>query len=243
MLTDEQFMSWYRQKPVGPITERDIELATDVQGTQPLLYFLCKGIKAQKIIEIGVADGSTTLPLLKAAKENGGVVWSIDPSPCEDAKRLVSAFGYDDIWKFIQTKSDDFFLTYKDEIHFACIDGDHSWVQVEKDAHNCLSRLAEGGMVIFHDITILSKEITYDSNNLPAKGNYDEECVHGINKALHLALPKYPDIDFLPIIWELRMKNNGQMKISQGYQSAGFAIARKRYSYEGSLNPKLKIVQ
>lgn len=239
MLTDSHFMAWFRQTPMGPLTQRDIDIAGDVRYVQPLLYFLCRGLKAQKIVEIGTADGSTTLPLLKAARETGGIVWSVDPVPCEDAKRLVSSFGYSDIWKFMQIKSDEFFSTYKDEIHFAFIDGDHSWVQVEKDINNCLSRLVEGGIVVLHDMALIDKSLVYDDRNPPARGNYEVECQYGVNKALQLLLPKYPDVDFLPIHFVLGVKDpDSLLKIVQDWPGGGLAILRKRYNYEGCLNPK-----
>ena len=43
-----------------------------------LLYSLVIGSGAKNIIELGVREGDTTLPLTLGAKETGGIVYSVD---------------------------------------------------------------------------------------------------------------------------------------------------------------------
>jgi predicted O-methyltransferase YrrM len=242
-LTDNHFMNWYREISVYPITQGDVTGARDVLYAQPILYFLCRTLNAQKIIEIGTDNGSTTIPLLKAAYENHGIVYSIDPASCESAKRLVSAFGYSNNWKFNQMKSDEFFSNYNDEIHFAWIDGLHTWPQVKKDVDNCLSRLVEGGIVMLHDIDG-SPEQVYSESNPPSSGDTFNLMNHHTTKALQMILPKYPDVDFMAHYYRIRPKNlNNYVDETSTHNpytgNVGYAILKKRYQDEKSLCPNL----
>lgn len=153
MLEDHDFLQWVRGATSKDITQRDVELAGDVRGIQLFLYSIARVLRAAKILEVGTADGSTTLPLLKAAEENDGFVTSIDPSNCEDAHRLVTSLGYDNIWKHHQKLSKDFYTELKNEDVFdlAFIDGDHTAVGVSIDLINVIPRLRPGGFCILHD--------------------------------------------------------------------------------------------
>ena len=60
-ISDEQLNCFFRRQPNEIITQRDIDLSSDVYSLQPILYHLAYSIKAKIIVEIGVADGSTTI--------------------------------------------------------------------------------------------------------------------------------------------------------------------------------------
>lgn len=242
-LTDRHFMDWYREIATYPVMQEDIAGARDVLYAQPMLYFLCRTLNAQKIIEIGADNGSTTLPLLKAAHENRGNVYSIDPAPCEPAKRLVSMFGYSDNWKFMQMTSDEFFANYNDEIHFAWIDGDHTWPQVKRDVDNCLSRLVEGGIIMLHDLDG-SPDYVYSESNPPSAEDTFNLMNHHTMKALQMILPKYPDVDFMTHYYRIRPKKLNDYADEEATHNpytgnVGYAILKKRYQDEKSLCPDL----
>ena len=89
------------------------------------------------------------------------------------------------------------------------------------------------------DMDIIPKNCIYTADNPPARGNYEDECSHGVAKALQMVLPKHPDVEPLLISWALGIKNPERVwKIAKDYHGSGFAILRKRYGNEGSLNPK-----
>lgn len=192
---DSDLLNFFRRKVSGMLTQRDIDLSGDVWCYQPTLFYLAYGIKAKTIIEIGVADGSTTMPLLKAAEENGGVVHSIDPSGCEDAKRLVSEANYESLWRFHNVKSDIFFKSFEDKIDFAFIDGDHSFVAVANDVRNCCKRLSKEGVVFVSDFgNYTGNDNQINPDNYISQTSYEEQCSNGIFKGLHLVMEEFPHL-------------------------------------------------
>lgn len=205
-LTDENLLQFFRRKEGGFITQRDIALSEDTWSLQPLLYYLANGIQAKTIIEIGVADGSTTMPLLKAASENGGMVHSIDPSDCWDCRRLVSATGCESFFTFYNMKSDEFFArNYIEKIDFAFIDGDHEYPFVERDVRNCCKRLSEVGLIIVSDFDMGSTcnalsperwdpEIYTKAQPLPNFTVSEQGQQNGIFKGVNLVMHEFPDL-------------------------------------------------
>jgi len=151
MLNDDTFLEWTRGREQGAITQRDVDLAGDVRLCQLTLYTLVRLIHARRIVEVGTADGSTTLALLKAASETGGEVWSMDPSDCDDAKRLVRDCGYGEIWHFTQETSRAFWPKFDGAIDFCYVDGDHAASETELDFTNALAHLRPGGILVAHD--------------------------------------------------------------------------------------------
>jgi len=150
-LTDNDLLSFFRGRPEGYITERDIHGARDVRSLQPILFYLAYSIQAKVLVEIGVDNGSTTMPLLKAAEENQGLVYSVDVELLPEAQRLVKAAGYEHLWKFHRERSDDFFSHFSERIDFAVIDGDHAFPRVARDLKNCCQRLSRAGLIYMHD--------------------------------------------------------------------------------------------
>jgi len=160
-VTDANLLNLARGIAAPPgISALDIERSTDVRAIVALLYFLPRLIQAKTTVEIGVCDGSTTLPLLKAASEIDGTVYSIDIMPCRDADDFVRRNGLNGWWKFRQMSSDDFFVSAEADlaIDLAFIDGDHRYGFVRRDFENVWSRLTVGGIIVFHDWDPISFE-------------------------------------------------------------------------------------
>jgi len=194
-MSDEVFLDWIRGrsgKDVRLLVGYDyVGCARDVSMCQLWLYTLVVSIAARRIVEIGVADGSTTIPLLKGAEEMGGIVHSVDPCICTEANALVDAFGYRKIWTFHFETSDEFFTHYNDSIDLAFIDGDHRCSAVTKDIRNVLSRLSPGGFVLLHDWNPNS----LDNIEKSAKDFPEDDTVCGVSRALASGVLE----EFLPI--------------------------------------------
>lgn len=161
MLGDEQFLNWTRGWVSPPLRQEDNDLARDVRICQLFLYTLARLTNAQNILEIGVADGSTTMALLKAAEETGGIVHSVDPSPCDHAVELVTALGYMPLWRFYQMKSQFFFQNDGQECGYdlVFIDGDHTVDAVTLDVTKSLEALRVDGYCVLHDWHPASEEV------------------------------------------------------------------------------------
>ena len=112
-IPDHTIFNWFRGEINHPYaTARDLMLSQDCRYIAPILYFLARTLHARTIVEIGVADGTTTMPLVKAASEvEGGWVYSVDPS----TSNLDAIFNLADRnnlranWAFYNMTSDEFF--------------------------------------------------------------------------------------------------------------------------------------
>ncbi len=218
-ISDEEMMAWFRRRTTTVFQSRDVDLSGDMFSVMPVEFFLAWTIKAKTMVEIGTADGSSAIPLLKAAEEVDGCLYSVDPSTCEDAKRLVSLYNLDKYWIFCNMKSDDFFKTFDEAIDFALIDGDHAWPQVARDIENCMVRLSGKGIIIVTDYLDFKE---YSDKNLPPMGDYEGECQHGIPKALSVVIPSYPEFSCVKV----RDTSNPYVVITYGINLQTWGIER-----------------
>jgi predicted O-methyltransferase YrrM len=196
MFNDKDFFENFCKRKANDtfITQRDVDLNGDVWTLLPLIYSLCYSIQAFTMVEIGTADGSTTMPMLKHAMERfnqPGFVNSVDPSGCEDCHRLVKAVDGDKHWKHWQMRSNDFFEMNNDIIiDFALIDGDHAWPQVADDVRNCCKRLSPRGFVMVTDF--VPGKIKYEE--YCQEQTYNEQCAGGIYKGLNAMIEEFPEL-------------------------------------------------
>lgn len=154
---DIDLWCWFRGIPNDRLSIKDISLSRDKRYMQPLLYFFARSYHAKHILEIGMADGSTTWPLLKAASEiEGGHVDSVDPASCLLAHGMVKMWGLTDIWKHHHMTSDEYFANTHGgkPIEIAYIDGDHSYEGVYSDLRNVFQHLVPGGIVLLDEYQI-----------------------------------------------------------------------------------------
>jgi len=192
-MTDKDLSNFFRLKVEDPMTKGDIGYAGDVNTLMPLIYHLCYSIQAKVMVEIGTADGSTAFPMLKAAEENDGLLYSVDPTICDGpesmAMRLVKAFDLEKYWRFNNMKSDEFFKNFDKKIDFALIDGDHSFPQVAKDVRNCCQRLNPKGLIFVTDFSPCRKSTIEYINETG-----DIQCADGIYKGLNLVINEFPEL-------------------------------------------------
>ena len=117
----------------------------------PTFQILNRILKLKKILEIGVFDGSTTIPFLESAIENDGFVTSIDIVDCIEAKRRVKELGYEDRWKFIQLDSLD--VTWNESIDHLYIDGLHTYEHLTKELEKYEPFVKSNtGIITIHDL-------------------------------------------------------------------------------------------
>lgn len=218
MLGDSTLMEWarsaaesYAGNQNAPVPHglrlRDVDLAKDVASLMVPMFFVTRFFMGHRpdhplvCVEIGTADGSTALPVLKAVAEVGGHLHSVDPSGCEDAHMLVDQFGYRSYWTHHRMASDHFFQTFREPVDFAFIDGDHRWPVVERDMKNCYAALRPGGIMWTSDYSALpadqrSYEHEHDGSteyreHVPCDPVGDKQMTDGIGKAAHRAIPTF----------------------------------------------------
>ena len=106
--------------------------------------------KAKTIIELGVRDGNTTLPLLYAAKTNGGMLHSVD---IEETK-FKPDDEHKDNWKFYKQDAITFLESWdnKNEIDVIFVDDWHSYEHVKKELEILDGLVSPSTVIILHDL-------------------------------------------------------------------------------------------
>jgi len=226
MLSDAVLMAWARaadewycgnsnpEIPAG-LRVRDVELAADVGTLIVPMFFIVRFLMGAApdarmgrpghplvCVEIGTADGSTALPILKAVAEVGGHLHSVDPSECEDAHLLVDTFGYRSHWTHHKMPSDHFFEGFHSAIDFGFVDGDHRWPVVERDLRNLYERLRPGGLIWASDYDPLPEGAPPYAHEHDGSAVYEahvggdvfgeRQASRGVAKAAHRAVPSLP---------------------------------------------------
>lgn len=114
------------------------------------LFSIALGTKSKKILELGVRDGKTTLPLLLAAKINNGKVTSIDINdtiftPPEELKEYLE-FKKMDALKYLEevSKDEPFDLIY--------IDDWHAYQHVKKELEYIDQMVSPRTVILLHDL-------------------------------------------------------------------------------------------
>jgi len=144
-----------------------------VQKAQELALAVLKS-KAQVVVELGVFEGRSCLPVAMALKEQGsGVIWAIDPWSNESAKEgydgenekwwgsvdlesvhqkflsHIEKTGVHDYVRVLRRKSDDVIPPH--EIDLLHLDGQHT-DQTIKDVERYASKVKCGGFVFVDDL-------------------------------------------------------------------------------------------
>jgi len=122
-------------------------------GDLELLQRCCDYCGAKTILEIGSADGGSSVVLGTKAKERGGHLYCIEPFPKSKMIGNMKAYGLDGFFTLVPEASPWVTLNLKSiaPIDLLFIDGRHDirWCLV--DYHYFEPYVREGGVVIFHD--------------------------------------------------------------------------------------------
>lgn len=114
------------------------------------LFSIALGSQSKTIIELGVRNGDTTLPLLLAAKYNEGHVYSVDINESiheipEDLKKY-SSFIKKDAIEFLNSWDQN------NKIDFLYIDDWHSYEHVKKELEILDKLVSPSTIILLHDL-------------------------------------------------------------------------------------------
>jgi len=114
------------------------------------LFGVAISLRAKTILELGVRGGSTTLPLLMAAKATGGKVVSVDVEettfePPEDLKPY---------WQFVKMDAVEYLeKLYKGvPIDLVYVDNWHSYEHVKAELEQLDQLVSPGSVILLHDL-------------------------------------------------------------------------------------------
>jgi len=106
-----------------------------------------------KIVEIGRAEGGSTVLIGSARKDQGTKIVSIDLYPVDDEQltALLDELGLENI-EVIVADSQSFDAMSVGDVGLVFIDADHTYKGVKQDFENWLPAVVSGGLVVFHDV-------------------------------------------------------------------------------------------
>jgi predicted O-methyltransferase YrrM len=115
------------------------------------IFSIAVSIGAKNILELGVRNGATTLPLLAAADYNGGRLESVD---IEDTT-FKCPKEFENLWNFNQLHSLDFLklkVEEKQKYDLIYVDDWHSYEHVKKELEYIDQIVNPGSIILLHDL-------------------------------------------------------------------------------------------
>jgi len=114
------------------------------------LFSIALASKGKFFVELGVRSGTTTLPLLEAAKANGGKLYSVD---IEDTA-FVCPGGCEKHWEFKKSDAVSFLENWnpEDKIDVLYIDDWHSYEHVKKELEIADRLVGPSSVILLHDL-------------------------------------------------------------------------------------------
>jgi predicted O-methyltransferase YrrM len=170
------------------------------------LFSIAIGGKSKNIIELGVRGGNTTLPLILAAKLNGGKVTSVDINKTE----FECPNDLQDYWTFVKSDAIDFLskINPNETIDLIYIDDWHSYEHVKKELEIIDTLVSPSTIILLHDLMYGNTNPFYHSDLTLKDGQWANG---GPYRAVAELNPQFWEFSTLP--W-----NNG------------LTILRKKYS-------------
>jgi predicted O-methyltransferase YrrM len=170
------------------------------------LFSIALASKGKTYVELGVREGTTTLPILAAAHINNGTLYSVDV----DSSRFSCPDEFKDNWQFIQSDAVEFLNQWDlhRKIDFLYIDDWHSYEHVKKELEIVDRLVGPSSIVLLHDLMWGNHDPFYHCDLTLQKGQWADG---GPYRAVSELSPQFWEWSTLP--W-----NNG------------LTVLRKKYS-------------
>jgi predicted O-methyltransferase YrrM len=123
---------------------------SDIWEHLATLHMLTVEFNLKTTLELGTAEGESTIALLTAARSIGGMVHSIDINRCEKAQSAIMNSGLFDYWVFSQ--GDDLQMNWNLNIDHLFIDTSHRYEHTLKELQKYEPLVRPGGIITLHDI-------------------------------------------------------------------------------------------
>jgi cephalosporin hydroxylase len=148
------------------------------------IYSIGLSLRPKNILEIGVRDGVTTLPLLMLAKRFNGHLYSVDIE-----KTLYECKPeHETSWTFVKSCSVDFLTKYIEEngtekkFDFIYLDGWHSYEHVSEELALLDKLVSPSSIILVHDLMYANWQphyhcdLTLDDGQWAHGGPYKAVC-------------------------------------------------------------------
>jgi predicted O-methyltransferase YrrM len=111
------------------------------------LFAIALASKGKTYVELGVREGHTTEPLLKAATLNGGHLWSVDiQDPVYKPEANNHTFHKQDALAFLKEWPED------KKMDFVFVDDWHSYEHVKKELEYLDRYVGPSSVILLHDL-------------------------------------------------------------------------------------------
>lgn len=135
------------------------------------LFAIALASKGTRFVELGVRDGTTTLPLLLAASLNGGQLISVDRA----ATTFDCPLSHRAHWQFIQADTLEFLQNWdrSQKADLVYIDDWHAYAHVAKELEHVDRIVGPSSIVLVHDL-MYGTEPFYHSDMALKQGQWAE---------------------------------------------------------------------
>jgi len=116
-----------------------------------LLERACDHCRAKTILEIGSADGGSSVILSLKAKERAGHLYCLEPRPRQRMIDNMGRYGLADFYTLIAQPSPWVAFDAVPDIDLLFIDGRHDLRWCLVDYHYWQPKVRVGGVIVFHD--------------------------------------------------------------------------------------------
>lgn len=127
--------------------EQMLETPSDIRGHLARFVTLVEQLDAQRVCELGVRTGVSTIAWLEGLRRTGGQLFAVDLDPCPIQHRQLTFIRGDDC-------DPDVVAQIPDELDIVFIDSSHLHGHTVKEIELYLPKLSLGGCMVFHDTAV-----------------------------------------------------------------------------------------
>jgi predicted O-methyltransferase YrrM len=136
------------------------------------LFAIALASKGKTYVELGVREGTSTLPILAATKMNEGKLFSVDV----DSLLFDCPEEFEDSWKFVKSDAIEFLANWDAgmKIDFIYIDDWHSYEHVKKELEIVDKLVGPSSIILLHDLMWGNHDPFYHCDLTLKKGQWAE---------------------------------------------------------------------
>lgn len=120
---------------------------TDVAAHLPRFVALVEALDAQRVCELGVRQGTSTIAWLEGLRRTGGWLWAVDLDPAPFEHPRMTFLRGDDC-------DDAVLARIPDDLDIVFVDSSHLFTHTRREIELYLPKLADGGCLVFHDVDV-----------------------------------------------------------------------------------------
>lgn len=120
---------------------------SDIRGHLTRFVTLVETLDAQRVCELGVRTGVSTVAWLEGLRRTGGQLYAVDIDPCPIRHRQLTFVQGDDCDEAVVAQ-------IPDELDIVFVDSSHLYVHTQREIELYAPKLAGGGCIVFHDVAV-----------------------------------------------------------------------------------------